>query len=621
MSYAAQNMHYLKEKYNHTYNMLQNYPNNDRLYQQIIMQDGLKNIIFPTSTGTELYLYERQNTVLSLALWMQSIAEMLSKYDHILLYGLGLGYHLKLLLEHYPNKWIYVYEPDADMFMTALATEDFSSLLSHPNVKAVGVGQTIEEKRQVIYPICNLAQGSCAFITIPFYEQRNPEELNRFREEFPVTVSEYNVNQSTLIRFKDDWMHNRLNHLATNLNSYSITGFKDRLAEIPALIVGSGPSLQQDIETVRKLKSHCLVIAAGSSLQALLHHEITPHIVVVVDGGPVVENIFQASESLQIPIVYTSTSNYKVTDKTQASRIHVFDDTDRVTCYFMGEDEREPVFRSLASVSGMAVQVAAYLGCTTIALAGQDFSFPEDRHYAEGVAHIGEQQRQATVQSADIYVDNVKGGQNRITLPYKVLQRNMEEVISWYPNIHFINTSKIGASIAGTEWLAAEQLYEQWQQGSVVQQDWFEKEIVHNAAGYGSERMEHTTAKLASVPGKLERIQQTLRGIIRQLSRLAELSRKNPQKCLNSMRVIERDWSSIVDEEVFNILFEPLLPAELQFFDSHLSLIIEEQNIIKKAKYFETYLGKIVQEISKTVPKLEGLYREAKERINGGNSG
>lgn len=615
MDYTKSNLNILKNRYSHIYKLLQ--MQTDMIPEcRVMMENGLGNIVFFHGTDNEYYLYDKENALQEFAIWIQSLAGEIEGQDHILLYGLGLGYHLKLLLEHYPNKWIYVYEPNINLFISALISEDLNTLLSHPNVKALAIGSSKEQKRQLIYPICTLAQGSCAFIEIPSYKDKDSIGIQRLLEEIPLIATEYKVQQNTLIHFKDIWMRNRLNHLATNLISTPLQVIKGAFSGYPAIIVGSGPSLQEDLENISRMKDYCLIIAAGSSLQALLHHGITPHLVVVVDGGPIVENIFRTPESLQIPMLYTPTTNFNITDRAQTLQLYAFDDTDLISPYYISPDGDIPVFRSLASVSGTAVQAAIYMGCEEIILVGQDFSFPEEKHYAKGIAHIKEQHVQAVVNGADVLVENVSGGMNRTNLPYKVLQNSMEEVISWYPDVKFMNASKIGAKITGTEWVPMEQL-EQQIGLKKLPSIYFQKIVETNKSKSipNHIQIEQVKERLKDVTDEMDVILQKLRDVRRQISKLAELSRKNPVKCSNIMVSIESTWSSITESGLFSILFEPLLPAELQFFDNHLSLIVEERNIIQKAKYFDNYLGKIVQELIDVYPKLNAIYKEAIERI------
>lgn len=610
------NLKLIKEKFPHSYEALQGLARKSSVYRPFQSEDGLGNMGIRMSEDTEEFLYDPSQTAMDTARWLHSINDHVSQQEHVLLYGLGFGHHLRLLLTYYPQKWIYLYEPDIDLLQTVIEFEDLTPLLSHPNVKALAVGRTTEAKRQLVYPICTHAQGSCAFLYMPFYARTTPKDIEALREEIPAIIEEFNINQNTLERFKNDWLENRLYHVSTNLVSQSLLSLKGKYADIPALITGSGPSLQEDIEHIRLLQQHCLIIAAGTSIQALLHHGIKPHFVVLVDGGEIVEKAFQNPATRSVPMLYSPTTNYRVTDKATNRLFHYFDHTDNVSRYYMGLTDEDPVFRSSASVTGMAIQAAVYMGCREIIFAGQDFSFPGGIYYAQGVNHFGESEHRYTVEkTANLLVDNVQGTQNRTTSSYHLLLRNTEELIAQLPNVRFINTSSVGAQIRGTEWIRMEQVCSELV-GREVKAPGFLKATSNVEGAYCSERSAATVAKVMHLVDDILTYRQDLNDIKKLLSKVGEWSRTKPSKCANALETIEDKWSSVVNRDSFRALFESLLPRELHYFDSHLSLIIAEKTLMGKSKLFESYVGKIVDEMLGVIPQLEKIAGQAVQRVN-----
>ena len=58
-----------------------------------------------------------------------------------------------------------------------------------------------------------------------------------------------------------------------------------RQMEIPIIITGSGPSLEQALPVIQKVRNNCLIIAASSSVLALSSAGITADIIIATDGG------------------------------------------------------------------------------------------------------------------------------------------------------------------------------------------------------------------------------------------------------------------------------------------------------------------------------------------------
>ncbi|WP_080832509.1 motility associated factor glycosyltransferase family protein [Cohnella massiliensis] len=614
MTILETNLKFLRQSYPHVYRLLNESPSTSANYRSFVSKDGLGNIEVCFNERKTEFLYDPSQTAMEAARWLQSITEHVSQQEHILIYGLGLGHHLQLLLTYYPQKWVYVYEPDLEMFRKAIETEDLSLLLSHQNVKALAVGKSAEAKRQLIYPICTHAQGSCSFLCLPYYERVASSDLRDFRQEIPSIVSEFNVNQNTLVQFKEQWLRNRLNHISTNLSSIPLHALKGLFQNIPVIIVGSGPSLKEDVEWIRRLRDHCLIFAAGTSVQPLLHFGIEPHLVVMVDGGSIVELVFQDEASRNVPMLYSPTTNFRVTDLMTSQLFHFYDHTDQVSKHYMELTDEDPVFYSSASVTGMAIQAAVYMGCKEIIFAGQDFSFPGNNYYAPGVTHFAEQGQKYVVSNAQDEVENVLGTTNRTTSSYRVLLRNTEEIISRLPGVRFINTSSVGAKIAGTEWKRMEMYYEEINGGLITAPKCISDVLKVNAR-YSTERVASILTKIKSIQVDLGVYQQKFHEIKKLIGKLAEWSRTNPNKCAKTLESIEDHWAAVVNRESFRALYESLLPQELHYFDSHLSSIVAEKTIIGKARMFETYVGKIVNEMLEVTPLLKEIAVEAISRL------
>lgn len=58
-----------------------------------------------------------------------------------------------------------------------------------------------------------------------------------------------------------------------------------RATDIPVIITGSGPSLENSLPVIRNIQENCLVIAASSSTMALSHGGISADLLIATDGG------------------------------------------------------------------------------------------------------------------------------------------------------------------------------------------------------------------------------------------------------------------------------------------------------------------------------------------------
>src|SRR5690606_30190597 len=131
---------------------------------------------------------------------------------------------------------------------------------------------------------------------------------------------------------------------------------------IPAVVVGSGPSLAMDIEKLKQLRDRVIIIAAGSSIQILLAHGLIPHLVVSMDAGEANRRVFAKIDISEIPFLYIPTIKHtSIKSEDSPYLMHAYFDIDSLSRYVMGITNEDVVFSSTATVTSTALQAAAYL--------------------------------------------------------------------------------------------------------------------------------------------------------------------------------------------------------------------------------------------------------------------
>jgi hypothetical protein len=111
--------------------------------------------------------------------------------------------------------------------------------------------------------------------------------LNYFKEAYVKLLSSAaaflkrtDAEKRTTAAFGKKWIKNFFKN-AGNINLTLLY----RQTEIPVIITGSGPSLEQALPVIQKAQNNCLIIAASSSIMALSSAGVTADIVIATDGG------------------------------------------------------------------------------------------------------------------------------------------------------------------------------------------------------------------------------------------------------------------------------------------------------------------------------------------------
>ena len=87
------------------------------------------------------------------------------------------------------------------------------------------------------------------------------------------------VNLRTGINLQQNTLEN-MEHMAT---SPDIGELADQFDDIPFILVGAGPSLDDSIEFLNEIQDQAIIVTSNSSYRKLINSGIKPHLVVTAD--------------------------------------------------------------------------------------------------------------------------------------------------------------------------------------------------------------------------------------------------------------------------------------------------------------------------------------------------
>ena len=139
------------------------------------------------------------------------------------------------------------------------------------------------------------------------------------------------------------------------------------------LILGAGPSLNKNIEWLKKNKNNYTLIAMGATLKTLIKHNITPDLIISVDPDEVIQ--FQFSDEVldkitHIPFLTSSATHQSVLKKINPKNIFLFE--------VMATFKKSSVSISGFSVGEVALHISAILGANNVYMLGTDLAMDQD---------------------------------------------------------------------------------------------------------------------------------------------------------------------------------------------------------------------------------------------------
>lgn len=540
--------------------------------------------------------------------WMQAVELSVQNIGIIFVYGFGQGIGIADLFERYPDRLFVIYEPNNISFQYALRQYDLTPILEWPRLLWLSVGEN--QLNLLFSKLSTHIQEELAFVPLRHYLEHDIEELHQMREKFMKHYVAFVSNHNTREHFKKLWLENTLYNISEFSKYPEIFDLENRFTDQTAVIVASGPSLQEDVEWLKKIKNHAIVIASGSSIQFFDKNQIKPHLVALLDGNEINGQIFSSNIASQTPLMVASRGYQDVVNKREKHVIYSFLNHDAITQYVLGLDSNRKYLRSTITVVGTAIQTAIIMGAKRIVLFGQDLSLHNGSYYAPGVNHTKGEEISPDHPQKNLKVKNVKGGYNETTLSLMLMKDDIENLIKSYPEIEFVNTTAHGAEVIGTTWISAKDMYEKLESERSVSERLIEDCLEQMEASPLID-LPKFEEKLNFLIESLQRAREEATQIKRLLSKGRDQARMKPAKAWDLLAKAEERWSVLTNQEWFNVIFEAFIPVAMMEFDRILPIIVNEQEVRKKSDLMHQHLGELLTAMTESIPESIDIITEA----------
>lgn len=271
--------------------------------------------------------------------------------------------------------------------------------------------------------------------------------------------------------FYDDEI-NQFNNSFNNIaHGYeSMAPKPDRYFDIPACVVGSGPSLDKRIEDLKAIKEKSIVISCGTALGALYKHGIKPDIHVELESHYCAyEDCVKKIEDIDPEWL----SDIDIIGAVQLTPKMFFPFRRKIMFYkeslgivelFCPPNRR--LLDTTPTCTNTGLSVAGHLNFSNILFFGMDFGFASSKeHHSKHAIYYDDDTSDAIKKNVEyndnelITVKSVNGGKIPTTDGYYTAMRRIENLLILLNNGHrkIYNCSE-GADIKGAPHLASEQL-------------------------------------------------------------------------------------------------------------------------------------------------------------------
>jgi hypothetical protein len=516
--------------------------------------NGLPNLVRTTPDG-DVRFYRSDDPLAGVAADIDPLVSATDRY--IVLMGLGLGYELAYFLETHlercPVTTLLIVEPDVDVFRHAMRQVDLSTYLSHPKIHAiVGYeGRAFEQRVESIgvgTALFSLSRRLGLLYGGGTFLQSKQAMLDLVARLHDATKTGLERAGTDPMRSVED-MRKILGKYPGVLSWGDCGAFRGLLADHPVVTVSAGPSLTQAIPELQRIRDRVVVVAADGALAALVRNGIAPDFVCAIDPSPLIRHHLEGFDLPDTVLVANCILDPSVADAWPGRKVLAWGPSFQVDGLFPGVSTFDPRMSS----GNMAISFALWMGTPLLVLAGQDFGFaPDGRSHASDTRH-GE--RGLLEKASALRVPANAGGMVSTHATYDLYRRDLERFLAVRAPPRVINTSLLGAVIAGTEVMSMESAAREMADTPVP------KHLVRDAVGAS---LAGCPARLVTDPlAVLEAEREGLEGLRRRIAQAVGLAGRAMEAALRETAV---DGPSSVDLVRRHPLFEDVRRRKMRVF-------------------------------------------------------
>lgn len=513
-------------------------------------------VIFRIRKGQRtLYLGGKREAKKPIEMWMERLGK-LPEYAPVFLFGIGSGAYLKALVKETKKEVnIVVYEPSVRIFLKLLQEIDLSEEIANRPIAFIVEEINSEEFEPVMAKV--LVFENIGFLKEeihPNYREFYGEKLTGKVKPLQRRVELIMMNENTGKRFSAYLANNVLHNLKYVCEGYHTKGLAEAVpVDGVAILVSAGPSLNKNIQELKKAKNKAFIVAVDTALKPLMRAGIQPDLFATIDARKPF-HLIEAGGGEMIPVVAPTCALYTILERQKGKKIFFNDGYAMANHLYQMNDKVFPSVALGGSVACDAFSLLCRMGFRTIILVGQDLAYSDNKSHADGTFQetMPEENTEHMIMVKGNYVDEVP------------TRRDFRSFLEWFNNyikgvkehreLRVVNATEGGAYIEGTELCTLKDIIEEVCQEEIN----FSEKIEQMESAFSEEERKKAVEYLHSIPREYEEIKKSaklLEKSYRSLLKLADsgnMGREGAQKLLRKIKKLtkkcrEREAYQLVD--------------------------------------------------------------------------
>lgn len=350
------------------------------------------------------------------------------------IFGLGMGYHVKYIASLLHLEEIIVLESDLEQLRICMMYTNMKNLLSDKRIKIVLCDKASDyiewlkksgKNKDIIYKIW-----------YPSVKTIEDSEIRELLENYWVNInSASNLGNILLDNFEKN----------QKLGDESVDVLQEDFKDKDLIIVGAGPSLDDSLDYLRKLSlnDNIRIVCVGKAAKKIISENIIPSYIVMIDGKASTRWQIKGIENCGVPLIYLSTVAHNVAADYEGKRYIAYQEGIEPSKQY-AEKEGFMIFQSGGSVATFAIDMAIRMKCKRIICVGLDMGYIDKRTHAKGIGSKIYNKKSLRK------VEALGGGEIYTSKTLDIYRKWIERRIENVKEVKFINASA-GAKIRGME--------------------------------------------------------------------------------------------------------------------------------------------------------------------------
>ena len=408
------------------------------------------------------YLNEIYHVFLDAQKELEPLTTVPEHLGSAIVFGVGLGYHLKHLLDDVTIDHLYICEPNRDWFFASLYTCDWKEIL-----------ETIDKRDGYIFFHLGVSyeqfttdfinelkdKGSFNAVNTLLYQHYPSDQLTQIIQQFNTDFHMVSMGWG----FFDDGVISIAHDFANAKNKAPVLKRNAKLPKkwggVPAFILANGPSLDQAIKAVKAYEGQAITFSCGSALPTLLKHGIIPDFHMALERTKFTYDYYnefidhEVMKQINLLTVNIMHPDCLKLFKWSGIGFKTAEPSTIIACDFMDKNQNYVQLRFCnPQVANTALSFASYMGFEEIYLFGVDAGYKDpDHHHSKSSMYYTKDGKQKEalanlVRSGEIVVEGNFGGTVFSPAFFNCGRIHLEHLLASFPKVNCYNCSD-GAKI------------------------------------------------------------------------------------------------------------------------------------------------------------------------------